>query len=101
MRISDWSSDVCSSDLITAERHELADDVGRVVGIIVDRDQQILRTQRTDNLGVRARVRNHAHRAAQRSIAAIALRASRCQMRFRPMTSNGPAPGSLLSNAIV
>src|SRR3546814_10538585 len=90
MRISDWSSDVCSSDL-----------VGRVVGIIVDRDQQILRTQRTDNLGVRARVRNHAHRAAQRSIAAIALRASRCQMRFRPMTSNGPAPGSLLSNAIV
>src|SRR3546814_10690098 len=32
MRISDWSSDVCSSDLIAADRHRLAFGVVDVVG---------------------------------------------------------------------
>src|SRR3546814_9689744 len=40
MRISDWSSDVCSSDLIAAGLHPVADDLlGAAVGFRISRDR--------------------------------------------------------------
>src|SRR3546814_2374256 len=38
MRISDWSSDVCSSDLLRAH----ADDVDTIIAVAVDRDGGVL-----------------------------------------------------------
>src|SRR3546814_7397458 len=43
MRISDWSSDVCSSDLVF---FELAHDVGDRAGLLADRDVDALHARR-------------------------------------------------------
>src|SRR3546814_21017363 len=62
MRISDWSSDVCSSDLPAQEEsiaepdaqaeQALADDVDRNVAAFIDRSIDQARTSRTDDTQV-------------------------------------------------
>src|SRR3546814_3862361 len=58
MRISDWSSDVCSSDLIAAERRRFG---YRRLGIMLAREglvmnhKKLLRLYREENLRVRRR----------------------------------------------
>src|SRR3546814_8048720 len=86
MRISDWSSDVCSSDLGSARRDHvvLARDSGEQLVIGVDEQLHAFIEQSCDNLGERQlqRIDRREYRSEERRVGKECV--STCRSRWSP-----------------
>src|SRR3546814_4882752 len=71
MRISDWSSDVCSSDLLGAAEHALAEIEQRKTDDHADRGARYADRQTDRHEDAQHRVARRAHRAQYRHVARL------------------------------
>src|SRR3546814_10207365 len=76
MRISDWSSDVCSSDLIIVVGHDLGDAVDPAVGVDVADEKAVVPLQpaRALLVSIAVDIEEHVHCVERPQLHAVAVK---------------------------